>query len=118
MTGRGARKQIVGEPGTKVTLTIRREGHNPPEFPIALTRARIPSHTVSGVSRRTDDPNKWNWFVDPQEKIALVRIRNYSPNDSGFNDLTAKELKVAMEEIEAAGGRGSSSTCATTPAGC
>jgi carboxyl-terminal processing protease len=106
LTGEDARKRILGEPGTKVTLTLRREGHNPPEFPVTLTRARIPSHTISGVSRRGDDPNKWNWFVDPQSKIALVRIRNFNPNDSGFNERTAKELKAAVEEIEAAGGRG------------
>src|SRR5262245_16414894 len=45
MTGEDARKRILGEPGTKVTLTIRREGHTPPEFPVTLTRARIPQHT-------------------------------------------------------------------------
>ena len=106
MTNEDARKRILGEPGTKVTLTIRRAGHSPPEFPVTVARARIPSHTVSGVSRRADDPNKWNWFVDPQNKIALVRIRNFNPSDSGFNELTAKELKAAVEEIEAAGGRG------------
>lgn len=100
MTGEEARKKIVGEPGSKVTLTIRREGHNPPEFPVTLGRARIALHTISGVSRRADDPTRWNWFADPQNKIALVRIH------SQFNDLTAKELKTAMEEIEAAGAKG------------
>jgi carboxyl-terminal processing protease len=99
LNGEEARKKITGEPGSKVTLTIRREGHNPPEFPVTLTRARIPLHTISGVSRRTDDPSKWNWFVDPQNKIALVRIHTQ------FNELTAKELKAAIEEIEAAGGK-------------
>ena len=106
MTSDDARKRIIGEPGTKVTLTIRREGHDPLEFPITLTRARIPSHTISGVSRRADDPNKWNWFIDPQNKIAFVRIRNFNPNDSGFNEQTSKELKAAMEEIEAGGAKG------------
>ena len=105
MTGADARKRILGEPGTNVTLTIRREGHDPLEFPVTLTRAPIPSHTISGVSRRADDPNQWNWFVDPQNKIALIRIRNFNPNDAGFNDRTAKELKAAMEEIEAAGAK-------------
>ena len=106
MTGEEARKRILGEPGSKITLTIRREGHNPLEFPLEVTRGRIPSHTVSGVSRRGDDPNKWNWFVDPANKIAFVRIRNYNLNDAGFNERTAKELEAALKEIEEAGGRG------------
>ena len=93
-----ARKRITGELGTEVTLTIRREGHNPPEFPVTLTRSKIAIHPVAGVSRRTDDPTKWNWFADPAEKIALVRI-------SQFNDLTADEVRSAIAEIEAAGGK-------------
>jgi carboxyl-terminal processing protease len=99
MTSQAVRKEIGGETGSKVTLTIRRAGHNPPEFPITLTRSRIPLHPVAGVSRRTDDPTRWNWFIDPQNKIGLIRI-------SQFNELTAKETKAAVEEIEAAGGRG------------
>src|SRR5262249_49959503 len=99
MTPLEARNRITGEPGSKVTLTLRREGHTPPEFPVTLTRARIPVHTVAGVSRRTDDPTKWNWIIDPQNKIALIRIQRQ------FNELTAKEVKAAVEEAEAAGAR-------------
>jgi carboxyl-terminal processing protease len=105
MTGEDARKRILGEPGTKVTLTIRRDGRNPAEFPVTLTRARIPQHTVSGVSRRADDPNRWNWFIDPQNKIAYIRVLSLNPNLSGFNEQTAKELKAVIEEVEAEGAR-------------
>ena len=62
MTGEQAHSKITGEPGSKVTLTIRREGHNPPEFPVALTRARVARHTVMGVSRRADEPYVENVF--------------------------------------------------------
>lgn len=106
MTPLEARNKIVGEVGTTVTLTLRREGHMPPEFPVTLTRGKIAIHTVSGVSRRTDDPNRWNWFLDPQNKIALIRIHSHRTGDSGFNEQTAKEVKAALEEIEAAGGKG------------
>src|SRR5262249_34029146 len=74
-------------------------GRGAREFPVTLTRARIALHPVTGVSRRTDDPTKWNWFADPQNKIALVRV-------SSFNELTSKEVEAALKEIEAAGGRG------------
>lgn len=106
MTGEQARNKITGEPGSKVTLTIRREGHNPPEFPVTLTRARVARHTIMGVSRRADDPNRWNWFIDPANRIALIRIHPASQNDSGFNEQTAKELRTTLEEIEAAGAKG------------
>lgn len=96
MTTEEATKHIKGELGTKVTLTIDRGGKELP--PITLTRAAIALHPVSGVSRRTDDPTKWNWFIDPENKIALIRINS-------FSELTTKEVEEAMKEIEAAGGR-------------
>jgi len=95
MTGEQASKLIKGERGTKVTLTI---GRGEKEFPVVLTRARIAMHPVSGVSRRADDPIKWNWFIDPKDKIALIRI-------SSFSGLTTKEVEEAMKEIEAGGAR-------------
>jgi len=88
---------IKGEVGTKVTLTIRRAGR--PDFPIELTRGKVTHHPVKGVSRRADDPTKWNWFIDAEKKIGLIRI-------VGFNELTEKEVAVAVVEIEQAGGRG------------
>ena len=93
-----AKKRITGEVKTKVRLTIRREGRVPPEFDVELERARIEMHPVVGVTRRKDDPAKWEWFVDPQQKIALIRIQT-------FSELTAKELRAAVLEIKAAGGR-------------
>jgi len=96
MTGEQASKLIKGERGTKVTLTI---GRGEKEFPVTLTRERIAMHPVAGVSRRNDDPSKWTWFIDPQNKIALIRI-------SSFSGLTTKEVEDAMKEIEAAGARG------------
>ena len=93
-----SRKLITGEPGTKVTLTIRRAGRTPADEDVALTRARIPQHPVSGVRRRADDPNRWEWFADKPNGVAYVRL-------STFNELTTKELKAALEEIEKEGGK-------------
>ncbi|MBN9519114.1 S41 family peptidase [bacterium] len=92
-----AKKKITGPVNTPVTLTLRRDGKG--EFPVTLARGRIEMHPVGGVARQKADPLKWDWFVDPQAKIALVRI-------STFSELTSKELRAAVTEIEAAGGRG------------
>ncbi len=96
MTTEQATKHIKGELGTPVTLMISRNGR---EFPVSLKRARIELHPVSGASRRADDPTKWNWFIDPQNKIGMIRV-------STFNELTTKEVEAAVKDIEAAGGRG------------
>ena len=76
-------------------LALRRGGK---DLEVTLTRARIALHPVSGVKRRTDDPTRWNWFIDEPNKIALIRIAQ-------FNELAAREVKAALEEIQAAGGR-------------
>jgi carboxyl-terminal processing protease len=98
MTIKEAQKLIMGEPGTKVTLTIRRAGRNPTDQPVVVTRGRVPQHPVSGVRRVPNDPGKWEWFVDKPNGIGYVRV-------SGFNELTTKELKAAVEEIEKEGGK-------------
>ncbi|QJW96583.1 S41 family peptidase [Frigoriglobus tundricola] len=93
-----ARKLITGEQGSKVLVTIRRAGRNPADEEVELTRGRITQHPVTGVRRRADDPNRWEWFVDRPNGIALVRV-------SGFNEQTTKELKAALAEIEGEGGK-------------
>ncbi|GIW83725.1 MAG: S41 family peptidase [Thermogemmata sp.] len=92
-------KRIMGEPGTSVSLTIRRPGRQPPEFTVTLIRRRVELHTVAGVARRPEDPLKWEWFVDAPHKIALIRVQQ-------FNVRTGSEVRAAVEEIEAAGARG------------
>jgi carboxyl-terminal processing protease len=99
MTIDKARELITGPVGTPVTLTIRRDGHAPPEWDVTLTRAKIELHPVGGLARRKDDPARWEWFPNPADKIAVVRLKG------SFNELTAKELRAAVAEVEAAGGR-------------
>jgi carboxyl-terminal processing protease len=94
-----ARKKITGPVGSKVVLTMRREGRTPPEQDVELTRGKIEIHPVAGVRRRADDPTKWDWFLDPENKIALIHLVT-------FNEITMKELRAAVAEIDAAGGRG------------
>jgi carboxyl-terminal processing protease len=98
MTVPEARKLITGEPGTQVTLTTRRAGRNPADEPVVLTRGAIPQHPISGVRRRPDDPSKWEWFDDRTSGVGYVRV-------TAFNELTTKELKAAIAEIERDGGK-------------
>ncbi|MFO0802148.1 MAG: S41 family peptidase [Gemmataceae bacterium] len=95
-----AKKVIKGELGSQVTITLRRAGRIPADFDVSLVRSRIELHPVIGVNRKKEDPAKWEWFADPANKIALIRLKDT------FSDLTTKELRAAIDEINAAGARG------------
>lgn len=94
----GAKGKIKGEPGTSVTLTLRREGVAEP-FDVTLPRREIVSHPVKGVRRNADDPTKWDYMADPENKIALIRLTE-------FNRPTTKEMEAALKECAAAGAKG------------
>jgi carboxyl-terminal processing protease len=97
MTIAEARKLITGKAGTQVTLTVVHEGTAKP-VEVTLTRAVIEIHPVLGVARDPADPTKWDFMIDKENKVALIRLL-------GFNEKSDKELRAAVEQAEAAGAR-------------
>lgn len=93
-----SRAKIKGEAGTKITLSILRPSTGQ-GFDIELTRAIIQVHPVKGYARRSDDPTKWSYFADETNKIAYIRLTD-------FSETAAKEVKATLDEVEAAGARG------------
>jgi carboxyl-terminal processing protease len=89
---------IMGEPGTKVSLTVVHEGSRTPET-YTLTRAQIEVQSVLGLDRLPDNPKEFEWFVDRGKGIAYVRIVQ-------FTDRTADDLKKTVERLESEGGYG------------
>ncbi|MEM9081974.1 MAG: S41 family peptidase [Planctomycetota bacterium] len=111
---------LTGEPGTIVTVTIEREGQIRPEgmgkpsvqgeievesgetapavkdghvrFDVEVTRAAIKTPTVSGIHR--DDQGDWTWLVDPERRIAYVRLAQFTPG-------TIQELKQLHDTLTA-----------------
>jgi carboxyl-terminal processing protease len=92
-----ARGKIKGEPGTSVTLTLLRPGAAEP-FDVTLPRREIVSHPVKGVRRKADDPSRWDYIGDPQYKIAVIRLVE-------FTRPTTKEIDEALKEALAAGAK-------------
>lgn len=76
-------KKLRGPKGTKVTITIVREGLEKP-LDITITRAII---KIKSVVYRMEDP---------QAKVGYVRIR-------AFREHTARDLKRAIEDLRAKG---------------
>jgi len=88
--------RIKGPAGTKVTLTIRRNGKDQTRD-ITLTRAKIVVPTLRGLQRSGE--GKWLRMVDEQDKIGYVRL-------TSFAETTAADTEAALKSLEASGMRG------------
>jgi carboxyl-terminal processing protease len=91
-------KLIMGEPGTKLSLSVVHEGSRTPET-FTLTRAMIEVQSVVGLSRRADNPKEFDWFIDRQAGIAYVRIVQ-------FTEHTFDDLKKTVERLQSEGAYG------------
>jgi carboxyl-terminal processing protease len=112
---------LLGEPGTPVTLTIEREGGEadlppraePPSVPgalgdapgpksgrirfdLTLNRDRIRAETIKGVHREGE---AWDYWADPERRIAYIRV-------SQFTDTTIPALVAATRQLAAEGMQG------------
>jgi carboxyl-terminal processing protease len=89
-------KKILGKKGTKVKLTVQREGSDKPlEFEI--TRGQVEVETVYGVKRKANDD--WDYMLDPEKKIAYIRLSQFQENS--YNDIVA-----AMADLKKQGMKG------------
>jgi carboxyl-terminal processing protease len=88
---------IQGEPGTKVTLTVLHEGQREP-VDVEIMRAIIKVKSVLGDTRKPDT-KEWDFFIDKENRIAYVRLTN-------FTKTAAAELRAVVEQLEKDGVRG------------
>jgi C-terminal peptidase prc len=87
-------KKIIGKPGTKVKLTVEREGvEDPIEFEI--TRGTVEMESVLGFERKSDD--SWDYLLDPQSRIAYVRVTQ-------FSRFTERDLRGVIKQLARSGG--------------
>lgn len=70
-------EKITGKPGTEVILTIQREGETKPIVK-RLTRGYINVESILGFKRKADD--SWDYMIDPQSKIAYIRLTEFQRN--------------------------------------
>jgi C-terminal peptidase prc len=76
-------KKILGQPLTKVKITIQREGVEEP-LDIEITRAMVELESVVGVKRKADDT--WNYWLDPERKIGYIRLTTFA--NTSARDMT------------------------------
>jgi carboxyl-terminal processing protease len=83
-------RQLKGEPGSKVTLTVIHSGKTARET-VTLTREVIHIETVLGDHRKPDD--SWDFLLDKAKGLGYVRITSFSRD-------TATELEAALNELK------------------
>jgi carboxyl-terminal processing protease len=83
--------KIVGKPGTKVTLSIRRNGEKP--FDLELTRAAVQTEAVFGYRRNAD--SGWDHMIDDERKIGYIRISTFQLDTERQFAATLKQLRDA-----------------------
>jgi len=86
-----AARRIKGQPGTKVTLTLRRAATGRTEQ-VTITRRAIDLPAVKGWSRKAD--GSWDYMIDPQQRIGYVRLGSFVPTTLG-------QLDEAVEQLQA-----------------
>ncbi len=79
---------ITGEAGTDVVLTIERAGEEPKDY--TITREKIVVKTVKGLYR--DEIGQWQYFVNPDEGIAYIRLTNFAAE-------TPERLHAVIQEL-------------------
>ena len=87
---------ITGPEGAPVTIGLLRPDADEVEE-ITLVRAKVVSPSVVGDSRDAD--GAWNFLLPGEPKIGLVRVGRFGPS-------TADEMKVALDQLVAAGAKG------------
>jgi carboxyl-terminal processing protease len=102
-------EHIQGDPGTDVTLTILHEKAKEP-VDVKLTRAEIKVESVLGDTRDKIDLKKWNFWIDPDSKIAYIRVQ-------AFTETTTEELARIVDGLQKAGLNGLILDLRTNPGG-
>ncbi len=83
-------------PGTKVKLTVQREGEEKPlEF--NLTRGFVEVESVLGYKRKSDD--NWDYLIDAENKIGYIRLTSFARN-------SYRDLERVMDALTERGVKG------------
>jgi len=93
-----AKAIIIGEPGTKVKLTVLHEGDKKP-IDIDIVRAEIKVDSVLGDHRDKMNLKNWDFWIDPALKIAYIRV-------TAFTETTTTEMVKVVESLERLGMQG------------
>ena len=85
-------ESIQGDKDTDVTLTILHEGEKSP-VDLKMKRAEIKIESVMGDTRKKLNLKEWDFWIDPESKIAFVRVQQ-------FTETTTEELTRVVDALQ------------------
>jgi carboxyl-terminal processing protease len=88
-------KQLTGEPGTKVQITVRHLTGE--EVDIPLVRAKIQVKSVKGWVRANG--GHWDSMIDPEAALGYLRV-------TSFVQTTEADLRAAIDRLRVLGMKG------------
>ncbi|MDB5297745.1 MAG: putative CtpA-like serine protease, partial [Phycisphaerales bacterium] len=88
-------KTITGPRGTKVTLTVRSPDATSKDYEIRRDVIKVAS--IKGYLHKAG--GGWDYYLDPENKIAYIRLTNFTAE-------TGKELDAAVAKLNATGAKG------------
>jgi C-terminal peptidase prc len=83
-------KKIKGRAGSKVKLTVEREGVSEP-LHFEIRRGMVEVETVLGTHRNPDD--SWDYVLDPNYGICYVRLTSFANN-------TSRDLARVLDKLK------------------
>src|SRR5207302_4890047 len=89
-------KHILGPVGTKVKVTVQREGVSEP-LVFEIRRGQVEVETVLGAKRNTDD--SWDYYIDPENKIGYIHLTQ-------FNRGSFRDMQDAVKKLDKSGLKG------------
>jgi carboxyl-terminal processing protease len=95
MSSEEGSKLLAGDPGTTVRVKVRHLTGEVQE--LTITRAIIQVRTVKGLER--DAKNQWVYWIDPEHKIAYVRLTQ-------FTESSTTDLKTVLARLHEEGLKG------------
>jgi C-terminal processing protease CtpA/Prc len=95
--------KILGQPGTPVRLTVKREGEDKP-LDFDLTRGYVEVESVLGYKRAAKDD--WDYMIDPENKIGYIRLTSFARNSYNDSERVAAEQEEPQQVEHGRQGRG------------
>ena len=89
-------KKILGQDGTKVRITVQREGSAVP-IDFDITRGEVELETVMGVKRKAND--SWDYMLDKKNKIGYIRLTDFASNSK-------RDMVRALRDLQKLGMKG------------
>ncbi len=84
-------EMITGDPGEKITLTVRHEDGEIET--IGMVRAEIKVPSVLGDQRKAGNVKDWDYLIDKEQKIGYLRLVE-------FSETSADEMRAALRQMK------------------